>query len=182
MVIITDRFTLRPLEPKDASAIARYANNRDIWLNLLDRFPHPYRLGHAEDWIALQDELTGQAANWAIVVGGEAGGVIGLQFKTDVYRRTAVIGYWLGEPLWGRGITTEAVRRITAYAFEQLDMARVEAEVFEWNSASCRVLEKAGFVREARLRKAIIKNGQLIDAFLYARLSPAASREREGGA
>ncbi len=179
--ITTERLTLRPLEPGDAPAIARHANDRDVWLNLLDRFPRPYRPEHAEKWIAMQAELAGESLNWAIDVEGEAVGVVGLQFKTDVYRRTAVIGYWLGRDFWGRGLTSEAVRLIADHTLAELEIDRLEAEVFEWNVASARVLEKAGFDLESRRRKSILKNGQLIDALIYVRFRPDLMSTPGGG-
>jgi len=99
---------------------------------------------------------------------GAAIGAIGLHLKKDVRRLTAELGYWLGEEFWGRGIATEAVRAVTAHVFARFDLVRLYAGVFEENHASMRVLEKAGYTREARLRKAVIKAGRTIDLFLYA--------------
>ena len=86
--------------------------------------------------------------NFAIVVAGAAVGGTGLELGTDVSRRSAEVGYWLGQPFWGRGIATEALRAVTDYAFTTLDICRLEAGVFDWNPASARVLEKAGYVLE----------------------------------
>jgi RimJ/RimL family protein N-acetyltransferase len=88
--------------------------------------------------------------------------------NTDVYRRSAEIGYWLGEEYWGLGIATEAVLAVVDYGFQTFDIHRIFAGVFERNSASMRVLEKAGFKQEARLIKAITKEGQTMDEFIYA--------------
>ena len=107
---------------------------------------------------------------FAIVVDGQAVGGIGIHPGKDVERRTAAIGYWLGEAYWGRGITTEALQAMTEYVFSAFDFARLEAYVFEWNIPSTRVLEKAGYRREARLRKKVTKEGRTVDCFLYARI------------
>jgi RimJ/RimL family protein N-acetyltransferase len=85
-----------------------------------------------------------------------------------VHRRSAEIGYWLGEPFWGRGIMSEAVPAFTAYAFATFDVCRLYASVFEWNPASARILEKAGYVCEGRLRKSVVKDGRTIDQLLFA--------------
>lgn len=85
-----------------------------------------------------------------------------------MHRRSAEIGYWLGEPFWGRGIATAAVIAVTGYAFTRHDLVRLHAGVFEWNPASARVLEKAGYSLEGRLRKSVTKNGETIDQLLYA--------------
>ncbi|HEU4403612.1 MAG TPA: GNAT family protein [Candidatus Polarisedimenticolia bacterium] len=150
----------------DAPSLARHANGRGVWLNVRDRFPHPYTLADADRWIRRAVETTPET-QFAIVV-GEAVGGIGLEPKTDVERRSAEIGYWLGEPFWGRGIATEAVRAMTDFAFTHFDLCRLEALVFEWNPASARVLEKAGYQLEGRLRKSVLKDGRMIDSLLYA--------------
>jgi RimJ/RimL family protein N-acetyltransferase len=166
MEIELSRSKLRPWRPGDEESLVRHANNRKIWLNVRDRFPNPYTLADAEWWIQTGSAEAG--TNFAIEVGGEAVGSIGLISKDDVYRRSAEIGYWLGEDFWGRGIVTEAVRAVTDYAFATLDVCRVYAGVFEWNPASMRVLEKAGYQLEARLRKGITKDGQCLDELVYA--------------
>jgi RimJ/RimL family protein N-acetyltransferase len=109
---------------------------------------------------------------FAIAVGDEAIGVIGLHPGRDVHRRSAEIGFWLGEPFWGRGIATRAVRALTARAFERTKLVRIHAHVFEWNEASARVLEKAGYALEGRLRKSVFKDGRIIDQLLFATLAP----------
>jgi len=88
--------------------------------------------------------------------------------QTDLLRRSAEIGYWLGEEYWGRGIMTEAVRAMTEYAFETFDINRVYAGVLEYNLSSVRVLEKNGYVCEGRLRQAYTKDGKTYDQLLYS--------------
>jgi RimJ/RimL family protein N-acetyltransferase len=97
-------------------------------------------------------------------------GGVGLEPMADVYRLTATVGYWLGEPFWGRGFATQALRALSAYAFSTFDLHRLEAAVFGWNLASARVLEKAGYSLEGRLRRSVIKDGRIADSLLYARL------------
>jgi RimJ/RimL family protein N-acetyltransferase len=145
------------------------ANNRAVWRNLTHRFPHPYTEADADSWFS----MLAQSANpthWAIDVGGEAVGGIGLRMGEGVYAKSGVFGYWLGEPFWGRGIMSSAVRETSGYVLDHLDLVRLESPVFEWNQPSMRVLEKCGFVREAVLRKSIFKDGQIIDAILYVML------------
>ncbi len=158
---------LRDWRPGDEDSLIRYANNRNVWINLRDRFPHPYTLADAEGWIEGPGQSSPQT-QFAIVLDGEAVGGVGFELREDIFRRSAEIGYWLGEPFWGRGIATEALRAVTEYALKNFDLCRIEAGVFEWNPASMRVLEKAGYVLEARLRQSITKNGRTIDQFLYA--------------
>jgi RimJ/RimL family protein N-acetyltransferase len=105
---------------------------------------------------------------FAIAVGGEAVGGIGYVLQHDVERVSAEVGYWIGEPLWGRGITSEALAAVTRYAIEQHQLTRLFAVPFAYNAASCRVLEKAGYVLEGRLRRSAIKDGKVVDQFQYA--------------
>jgi ribosomal-protein-alanine N-acetyltransferase len=158
---------VRSFRPSDAPSIARYADNRAVWINLRDRFPHPYRLSDAELFIgkALAAE---PETIFAIEVEGEAAGGIGYGLRDDVERVSAEIGYWLGEPFWNRGISTEALVAVTRHAVVAHGLTRIYALPFEWNEASARVLEKAGYVLEARLRRSAIKDGRVIDQFLYA--------------
>jgi len=161
------RSVLREWKPGDEQSLVRNANSRRIWRNLRDAFPHPYTLADAEHWINIANPTT-PIRNFAIVVDGTAVGGIGLVLTDDVFRRSAEIGYWLGEPFWGRGIVTEAVRAVTDYAFATFDLCRVYAGVFEWNPASMRVLEKAGYEFECRMKKSVTKDGQTIDELIYA--------------
>lgn len=151
----------------DAESIAPLANNRKVWRNLRDAFPHPYALADAQAYVraALQQE---PKTRFAIALEGQAIGGIGFVLHDDVERVSAEVGYWLGEPFWGRGLVTEAVKAVTRHAVRTHGLSRLYALPFEWNPASFRVLEKAGYVREARLRKSALKDGQLIDQLLYA--------------
>ena len=161
------RSVLRAWQPGDEESLVSHANNRTIWRNLRDAFPHPYTSADAKRWIETANPTT-PVTNFAIVVNGEAAGAIGLLLKEDVFRRSAEIGYWLGEEFWGRGIVTEAVRAMTDYAFNNFDLCRVYAGVFEWNPASMRVLERAGYEFECRMKKSVTKDGETIDELIYA--------------
>jgi RimJ/RimL family protein N-acetyltransferase len=85
-----------------------------------------------------------------------------------VHSHTATLGYWLGEDFWGRGIMTDAVAAFIDFCFENFPLRRVSAEVFANSTAFARVLEKAGFVFEGRLKNNVIKDGELLDSLLYA--------------
>jgi ribosomal-protein-alanine N-acetyltransferase len=167
MELKLEKFTIRNWQAGDESSLVHHANNRKIWRNVRDRFPHPYSLEDAIWWIRFANSET-PVANFAIEVDGAAVGGIGLILRDDIYRLSAEIGYWLGEEFWGRGITSEAVRALTDYAFATFKLCRIYAEVFAWNPASMRVLEKAGFQFEGRLKKSVIKDGEILDACIYA--------------
>jgi RimJ/RimL family protein N-acetyltransferase len=165
------RCTLRPWQGGDEPSLVRHANNRNVSRNLRDRFPYPYTAADAADWIA-RAGAQARPTSFAIVVDGTAVGGIGIEPGVDVFRRSAEIGYWLGEPFWGRGIATEVLCAMTEYAFAHFDLCRLEAGVFDWNPASARVLEKVGYVLEGRARLAVIKDGRTGDRLLYALVRP----------
>jgi ribosomal-protein-alanine N-acetyltransferase len=151
----------------DADAIARHANNHKIWLNLRDAFPYPYTVQDAREFIKSVKDRTPETT-FTIAVNGEAAGSVGFVLRHDVERVSAEIGYWLAEPFWGRGIATEALVAMTGYTIATHHLTRLYALPFAWNAASCRVLEKAGYILEARLRRSAIKNGVITDQLQYA--------------
>ncbi len=167
MELKLNKCTLRAWQHGDEESLVHNANNRNVWINLRDSFPHPYTLADARNWIQ-KASTEAPVRNFAIVVEGKAVGGIGFIPREDVYRRSAEIGFWLGEEYWGRRIMTEALRAVTEYAFAKFDLCRLYAGVFEWNPASTRVFEKASYNLEARLKKAVTKEGKTIDEFLYA--------------
>ena len=167
MRIEIGQWQVRSFHPDDAEALARNANNRNVSRNMRDTFPYPYELSNAHEWIEFATTQSPES-NFAIANDTELIGGIGITLQSDVNRRSAEIGYWLGEPHWGRGIATVALKATTDWAFSEFDLLRLYGEVFEWNPASGRVLEKAGYELEGRLRKNIVKDGQVIDALLYA--------------
>ncbi|MDB6140590.1 MAG: acetyltransferase [Verrucomicrobiaceae bacterium] len=160
---------IRSWQPADAEALQRHANNRNIWINLRDAFPHPYT---AEDaaWFLNHVAQESPETSFAIATSDEAIGGIGLRLGADVHRKTAELGYWLAEPYWGCGIMSEAVAALTRYAFEAFNLQRVYAEPFAASLASARILQKVGFICEGRMCASVFKDGKLQDAFLYARL------------
>jgi len=160
---------VRSYRAADAASLARHGNNRRIWENLRDRFPHPYTETHAAEYI--ERVLAGtDHSSFAIEVDGEAAGGISLHPGSDIERIGAELGYWLGEAFWNRGITTSAIRLVTDYAFNKKRLERVFAVPFTTNAASCRALEKAGYEREGTMRRSAIKDGRIMDQYLYARV------------
>jgi [ribosomal protein S5]-alanine N-acetyltransferase len=158
---------VRSFRPEDAVSLARHADSREVWRTVRDHFPHPYTVDDAELWIERCRHSVPET-QFAIEVDGEAAGGIGFVLQRDVERRSAEIGYWLGQAHWGRGLMTEVVRATTIYGFETFGLIRIYAMVFASNPASCRVLEKAGYLAEGRLRRAVVKDGQVLDQMLYA--------------
>jgi ribosomal-protein-alanine N-acetyltransferase len=168
MALSKERFEIRLWQEGDEEALARLANNHRIWRNLTNRFPHPYEHADAVAWVAGANLQPENAQHFAIVVDDEVFGSVGFERLQDLHTRTAEIGYWIGEPFWGRGIATRALTAATTLAFEDFDFVRLQAGVLEWNPASCRVLEKVGYTLEGRLKKQVYKDGEVCDKFLYA--------------
>lgn len=166
-----EKIILRSLKDEDALALAQLANNKKIWLNVRDALPHPYMLEDAVFFINLiKDEIT--PFSFAIEYDGAFCGMIGLTPQKDVYRLTAEIGYWLGEPFWNKGIVTKAVALITDYAFNELGFIRIHTGIFEYNIASMKVLEKNGYKKDGVFEKSIIKDGKIINEHRYSKIKP----------
>lgn len=170
MLIELGGCVLRDWRAEDAPALAGYANNRKIWCNLRDRFPHPYSLEDARIFIAGVLAKKPRSV-FAIATSEEAIGSIGVMPKEDVHRFTAELGYWLAEPFWGKGIMTRAVQALVDHAFHEMKLQRIYAEPYATNPASARVLEKAGFILEGILHASVFKDGQVLDQDLYAVVS-----------
>jgi RimJ/RimL family protein N-acetyltransferase len=176
MLLTLPDFTVRDWRPDDAASLAQHANDRRIWLNLRDAFPHPYTLADAEGFLAFVAEMQPRTF-FAIAVNDRAIGGIGYTLHHDVERVSAEIGYWLGTAFWGRGIMTAALGAVTAYAFrEHRELRRIYAVPYARTTASARVLEKTGYRCEGRMRQSAIKDGQVIDQLLYAILRDEEAR------
>lgn len=172
MILEGQRCKVRWWQAADADAIVRHANNINVARQLRDRFPHPYTHAHAVAFLRHAASAERQT-NLAIEVNGEAAGGIGFVCGSDVERFSAEIGYWLGEQHWGRGIVTEALTLVTDHAFRAFNLLRLFALPFADNAASARVLEKAGYVCEGRLRCSSVKYGTPRDQLIFARINDA---------
>lgn len=158
--------SLRPWAPEDAATLTGYFNNVRIWNNLRDYIPHPYTMDDAVKFITSQAEVS-PTQNFAILDENEIVGGIGLVFQEDIYKMNVELGYWVAEPFWGKGIASIAVGLMVSYTFETFAVNRIVAEVFDYNRASMRVLEKNGFYLECVRRKGILKNDFLTDDFVW---------------
>jgi len=170
MKLAGTRCIVRPWRMDDAEAVVRHANNINVARQLRDRFPHPYTRANA---MAFLKAAVGSAdaSNLAIEVNGEAAGAIGYVRGVDVERYSAEIGYWLGEQYWRQGIVSEALILVTNHVFESMNLLRLFALPFADNIGSIRVLEKAGYAREAILRASSVKYGKPRDQALYVQIN-----------
>ena len=162
-----DDIILRRLIDSDQQSLATLANNKSIWDNVRDYLPCPYTIDDARAFINLT-KLEQIPMTFAIEDKGEFCGVTGLTGLSDVYKMTAEIGYWIGEPFWNKGIATTAVKLITVYGLESLNFIRIHTGVFEYNIGSMRVLEKNGYVKEGIFKKSIFKNEKIWDEHRFS--------------
>jgi len=167
MRIETSKFCIRTWLASDAPSLHKHANNLNISKYLFDRFPYPYQLSDAEKFINSKLDQD-PVVNFAIEINGEVAGGIGLELRQDVYRKTPLLGYWLSEQYWGEGIMPEAVKLVTAYAFDTLGMICIIANTFGNNPKSMKVLEKAGFVRQGIIKQCAIKYDEVFDEHVFA--------------
>ena len=161
---------LRPWSFADVNDLSTLADNRKIWDNVRDYFPHPYTRQKAEEWIGLHHHKK-PVSHFAIETDGKLAGGISILTKEDIYRCSAEIGYWIGEPFWGKGIATEAIRQLMIIAWNHFpEVVRIYAEVFATNIASTRALEKNGFELESVRKNSCIKNGIIGNDMVFVKL------------
>lgn len=162
---------LRKWRLADAAELAAALDNKKVQDRLRDGLPYPYTARDGADYISTMlaaDENDTFA--FAVTVDDRVVGSVGAFRQSNIHCRSAELGYYLAEDCWGRGIMTDAVRRLCAHVFSTTDVLRIYAVVFADNPASCRVLEKAGFQCEGTLRRSAVKNGRILDLRLYALL------------
>ena len=162
---------IREWKISDAGNLAQMLNNPNILNNLRDGLPYPYTEKDAEEYIEamLSSDKTKTFA-FAITVNDKVVGSIGVFRCDNIHFRTAEMGYYIGEPYWGKGLGTSAVKQVCSYIFQNTDIIRIFAEPFAYNTASCRILEKAGFQFEGILRSNAVKNGKILDMKMYSRI------------
>ena len=160
---------IRKWDLSDKERLAELLNNRKVLDNLRDGLPYPYTPADAEEYIRAMLEADGtRTFAFAIALDDRVLGSIGVFRQDNIHARTAELGYYVGEPYWGKGYATGAVRQVCRYVFENTDILRIFAEPFAYNAASRRVLEKAGFQYEGTLRSNAVKNGKVLDMTMYA--------------
>ena len=168
MILPFEDGVLRTLVPGDAPAIAALINDRSIWLQLRDSVPHPYAVEHAEMFLT---RIGGASTHvLGITTQERLAGIIGAYGLDDVERQGAELGYWIGVPFQGMGLATRALRTFIPHVFSTSPFRRLQANVFEGNQASMRVLHKCGFKPEGILRKAVTKDGHALDMHVFGLL------------
>ena len=163
---------LRPWQTNDLEPLVKLANNKRIYDHVRDLFPHPYTIDDGKHWLSVNVGVT-PVINFVIEVDGQFAGSVGMVPQTDVYRCNMEIGYWLGEPFWEKGIASRAVELIVNLIWHQYpEVHRIYANTYEQNEASKKVLLKNAFELECVHKKGVIKNGQLIDEYVWVKFRP----------
>lgn len=161
--------TIRRQRIDDKSDLAIILNNLKVLNNLRDGLPYPYTENDAEDFIrAMLSADKDSTFAFAITIDDKAIGSIGVFRQDNIHCKTAEMGYYIGEPYWGNGYMTNAIKQACEYVFEKTDIIRIYAEPFAHNIASCRALEKAGFQYEGTLKSNAVKRGSIVDMKMYA--------------
>ena len=170
---------LRAWRQEDAAALADLLSNRRVQDMLRDGIPYPYTMADARRFI--QEMLSADphaVYPFAITADGKLAGSIALYRQSNIHFYTGELGYYLGQPFWGKGLGTAAVGQFCQHIFAHTDILRIFAEPFAHNAASCRILEKNGFLCEGVLRSNAVKNGMVLDMKLYARIKGEACPAR----
>ena len=162
--------TLRDWKIEDSVIIPKLANNKNIWDEVRDEFPFPYRESDAINFINKVKENKSTFSK-AIEYKNSLVGSITIKVNDDILRFSGVLGYWISPDYWNKGIATDAIKQITELGFSQLKLVRIYAKVFSTNQASIKALEKSGYIKEGLFSKAVFKNGQFYDQVLYAKIS-----------
>lgn len=167
-VLETPRLILRGLARGDEAELREAADHEAIARGTAG-VPHPYTLADAASFVEgrCDDFLEGAGGVFAVVE-KDSGAIVGCTGLIPGRRGSVELGYWITPSRWNRGYCTEAVRRLLAFAMEDMGMHRVFALHFPDNPASGRVLEKAGMQREGVLRGCLAKDGKFLDAVMWA--------------
>jgi RimJ/RimL family protein N-acetyltransferase len=164
--LTTPRLRLRPLRPKDAAQIALHCSDARV-ARMTARIPHPYPPGTAEALIDRTLAGRGGETVWAIDSGDDdANGLIGMMGLIPREDGAAEVGYWVAPAVWGAGYAGEALEAVKAHA-AATGVPALEAQVFQDNVASVRVLIRAGFAYVGEGEGHSVARGGMVPTFRY---------------
>ena len=169
--LLTRRLRLRPFDDTDANDLFELQSNAYV-LRYWDSPPWSDR-GRSERFIKACRQMAEEGTGARVAVDRDSDrAFIGWCHlsKWDPDYRSASLGYCFTDASWGHGYATEAARALLRWAFDTLDLNRVQAEADTRNIASARVLEKLGFVREGTLREDCVVDGEVSDSWVFGLL------------
>lgn len=159
---------LRPFSIDDAALVTQYCSHKDFSRNTIN-IPPNYTIDKAVQWLSAlpKDFILGKSAVFAIVerAGDLLVGAIGLHFHTEHNR--AEMGYWVGNPFWGKGYCTGAANAIIRYGFDQLKLNRIYATHMTHNPGSGKVMQKVGMAYEGCMKEHLFKDDFYVDIACY---------------
>lgn len=164
MLISKDHISIRDWNSTDLYELVKIADNPNIAKNMSDLFPSPFTVHDAKRYLNNKNH---NRNCYAIDSENKLVGAIGLKLEDEDKTHIGNVTYWIGEPYWGKGIATKALKLFTKYSFEKYPVERLEGKVYTWNDASARVLEKAGYKFESLSKLSTQKNGERIDQLIY---------------
>ena len=170
-IAVSSLLWLAPIVANDRDCIVQHLNNSAISRSML-RVPNPYGPSDFDAFLGIAEaaaEEIGAPVHFTIHH-AEHGPIGGFGFERLVPGHCVEIGYWLGQSYWMQGFMSQVVEAGCQHAITTWQVVRISACIFDGNTASARVLEKCGFQREGLLRCHDLKDGQLIDAVVYARI------------
>lgn len=159
----------RPHKIELAKVFSEMKNIPEVLDNGYDKTPNPFTENDAIEFIKLQLNKN-PTERFLIYWNNEVAGEIGIALKEDVFRLNAEIGYFISKKFWGKGLATQAVKKMTEYTFANFNIVRIVAGVFDFNKSSMKVLEKNGYYLESVRKKAVIKKGEIIDDYIWVKL------------
>jgi [ribosomal protein S5]-alanine N-acetyltransferase len=162
-ILHSERLVLRAFSKADAAEIQNLANNKEV-ADIIG-LPQPYMLKHALEWIEIQPELIQLGTEYPLAIiekmSNELVGTITLRVNKE--HSKGELGYWIGRLYWGKGFATEAVKRMIAFGFQDLELNKVWASVLSRNKGSIAVLQKAGLLKEGTLKPDRLISGKFED-------------------
>jgi [ribosomal protein S5]-alanine N-acetyltransferase len=165
----TERLTLRPFTPEDATAVYQLVKEWDVASTTLN-IPHPYEPAMADSWIRSHTISAAAGDGFTLALIERAGGALigSIALRLSPPHDRGELGYWVGRPYWGQGYITEAARAVMKHGFEVLNLNRIEAHHLTRNPASGRVMQKLGMTWEGRAREHVKKWDEYEDVEAYS--------------
>ena len=173
IIYLSPDYFLSPMQLTDKEAHVEWLNEVEFHQNM-DNIASPFTDNDAEEWLkGLESKFLNQKPSVLAIrrsIDNKLIGSIGIYHSEPSSTQVAEIGYWLAKPYWGQGIISQAIQVFIKYSFEELNVLRIFAKVFDKNISSWRVLEKAGFKLEGIQRQHVYREGVFLDDRLYGLL------------
>tara|TARA_R100000306_G_C4353275_1_gene131296 strand:- start:62 stop:604 length:543 start_codon:yes stop_codon:yes gene_type:complete len=168
--IITERLVLNQPNLSDLEKISSILNTSELYSKNTINIPFPYTINNAKFWVDLADNGLKNQNQYIFAIRLKENNELigGIDLGINKQFNKAELGYWLDEKYWNKGVTTEAVKSIINFGFNDLNLKRIFATHFDTNPSSGKVMEKAGMKKEGLLKCHTYKAGVYQDHFLYA--------------